>query len=621
MPSDKMHDEPPVSSTDSEKGRSRQADKRPNSGQRGPSEVRAATAARPNRVTDQTVKRRSTGTRPERYIVAAAGTANGRSLARQLERDPQVAVLRTIGAPQATSGLPHVAVIETTAEHAFVLAGQLDLYVEGDQPLGWVGPPEPGRNSIPTSAVTPTGEIQLVTVVVKDDGGRPIQDAAVLVLGRGAPGTGFTDADGRATVAVSIETAADVTEIAVRPARGCWPARVTRPATPAGQPTEVICERITTTFPDFPEHALVSWGALAMGFDRLPPTHRGDGIRIAIIDSGAAIGHPDLAGRLASGLDVLGRDDKSWQHDRIGTGTHQAVLIAGRDDGSGVVGLAPEAEMHVVRVAPGGHCADLIEALDFCIDQAVDVAVLSAGFAGDSALLADKVLQASARGVACIAPVGDAAGPLGCPAALPGVLAVSAIGQLGAFPADSGLAAQLTGPPTVDGFFNPRFSNYGPGVDCCGPGVAIVSGLPPASYGPLSGTGIAAAHVAAVAALVLAHHPQFAVTTGDGPVLRDAMRVERLFQVLVSSCRPMPELGSIRVGAGLPDAAVAVGVAPWGDFARLRWHFPGQPGLPNGGAGGSGAVQADGTLAPLEAAMRSAGLIPEQGLASTRRPG
>ena len=621
MPSDKMHDEPPISSADPEKGRPRQADRRQSSGHGGPSEVRGTAASRSGRETNRAAKRRGTGTRPERYMIAAADPADGGSLARQLDHDPQVAVLRTIGATRATSGLPHVAVIETTAEHAFVLAGQPDLYVEGDQPLGWGRPLEPGTSAIPISAVTPTGEIQLVSVVVRDDGGRPIQDAAVLILGRGAPGTGFTDADGRANVAVAIETAADVTEIAVRPARGCWPARVTRPATTPGQAVEVICERITTTFPDFPEHALVSWGALAMGFDRLPPTHRGDGIRIAVIDSGAASGHPDLAGRLASGLDVLDRDDKSWQHDRIGTGTHQAVLISGRDDGSGVVGLAPEAEMHVVRVAPGGHCADLVEALDFCIDEAVDVAVLSAGFSGDSALLADKVLQALARGVACIAPVGDASGQLGCPAALPGVLAVSAVGRLGAFPADSGLAAQLTGPPTPDGFFTPRFSNYGPGVDCCGPGVAIVSGLPPASYGPLSGTGIAAAHVAAVAALVLAHHPQFAATGGNGPALRDARRVERLFQVLVSSCRPMPELGPFRVGAGLPDVAVAVGVAPWGDFARLRWHLPGHAGMPSAGAGGPGTVQMDGTLAPLEAAMRSAGLIPEQGLASTQRPG
>jgi len=203
---------------------------------------------------------------------------------------------------------------------------------------------------------------------------------------------------------------------------------------------------------------------------------------------------------------------------------------------------------------------------------------------------------------------------------LPGVLAVGAIGRLGTFPADSGLAAQLTGPPTADGFFAPRFSSYGPGVDCCGPGVAIVSGLPRGSYGPLSGTATAAAHVAAVAVLVLAHHPQFASADSRASAIRDPRRVDSLFQVLVSSCRPLPELGPFRVGAGLPDAAVAVGVAPWGDFARLHRHFGGPASVVGAAVSGSGGAEDGSTLAPLDAAMRSAGLIlPQQGLASTRR--
>jgi subtilisin family serine protease len=62
------------------------------------------------------------------------------------------------------------------------------------------------------------------------------------------------------------------------------------------------------------------------------------------IDSGVATGHPDLSGRIEHGWDLIGRDqEKGWQEDLIGTGTHHAALIAGRDDGTGIVGLAPEA--------------------------------------------------------------------------------------------------------------------------------------------------------------------------------------------------------------------------------------------------------------------------------------
>jgi subtilisin family serine protease len=353
-----------------------------------------------------------------------------------------------------------------------------------------------------------------------------------------------------------------------------------------------------------------------MGFDRLPPSHRGDGVKIAVLDSGAAASHPDLTGRIADGRDVIGEDDKSWREDSIGTGTHQAVLIGGRDDGSGVVGLAPETELHICRIAPGGYYADLIEALDYCIDQAVDVALISTGGTGASGLLAGKIQEALQSGVACIAAAGDTGGPIGYPAALPGVLAVGAIGQLGSFPPGSGLAALLTGPPTPDGFFVPRFSSHGPGIDCCAPGLAIVSGLPPTSYGPLGGTAVAAAHVAAIAALVLAHHPDFQPAPGRPPASRNANRVHRLLQLILASCRPLPQLGWHRSGAGIPDAAAAVGMAPWGSYSTPSSTAA----QPAAGAAASSRGTPEGRfsqedLDPLEAAMRSAGLIPSWGSA------
>jgi subtilisin family serine protease len=498
-------------------------------------------------------------------------------------------------------------VIETTAERAAALARMPMVLVEPDQRLGW-GAPATGLGRLADPMAAPAGEVIPVTVAVDDDGGRPVPDAVVCLFGRGLPAMGFTGADGRVELAAPAETATAPELLVVRPARGCWPARVARPQLLPGKQLSVVCERVITTFPDFPERALDSWGARVMGFDRLPPTHRGDGIRVAIVDSGVAAEHPDLTRRIADGRDVVGEDDKSWREDPIGTGTHQAVLIAGRDDGSGVVGLVPEAEVHVCRTAPGGTCADLIEALDYCIEQEADVALLSVGVTQYSWLLAAKVRQACEHGIACVAAAGDSAGPIGWPAALPGVLAVSAIGQLGSFPPDSGIAAELTGPPTPDGLFVPRFASHGPGIDCCAPGVAIVSGLPPASYGPLGGTAIAAAHVAATAGLVLAHHPQFRPDAGRPPAMRDASRVDRLFQLILASCRPLPGLGPLQTGAGVPDAAVAVGVTPRGSFPPLAGPVARQPGSRAEPPSAEELTRA--ALASLQAAMRSAGLTP-----------
>jgi subtilisin len=100
---------------------------------------------------------------------------------------------------------------------------------------------------------------------------------------------------------------------------------------------------------------------------------------------------------------------------------------------------------------------------------------------------------------------------------------------------------------------------------------------------------------------VLAHHPQFAWSAASTPTARDASRVDRLFRIIRGSCRPLPALGPLHAGSGLPDAAIAVGVAPAGDFAALlpAASTPGGQ-LPGGAA----------SLASLEAAMRSAGLLP-----------
>jgi subtilisin family serine protease len=531
-----------------------------------PAKNTKSTASRPAAASPQS-DRLVMRARPDRYLVA------GRAIFTQLEQDEACRVVQVMRGQAA--GFPDVAVVEMPPEHAAVLASYPGIHIEPDLPAD-CGQPGP-------AVIT-----QRVTFEVMDDGKRPVDGAAVTMTGAGFPVTGFTSADGHAEITVTPQTLADPAVAEIRPARGCWPVRVRRPL--LNRTVRVTCQRITTTHPDFPERALDSWGARVMGFGRLPPTYRGQGVRIALIDSGAATGHPDLSGQVEHGRYILGEDEKSWQEDLIGTGTHHATLIAGRDDGTGIVGLSPEAELHICRVAPGGSARDLIAALDYCVEQRVDLAMFGTGIAGYSPLLGAKVDEAWRAGIACIA-----AATGGYPAALPQVLTVGAIGQLGTFPPEGTDTAELTGPVTAEGFFVPRFSP--PGADCCAPGVAIISGLPPSSYGPLSGTGTAAAHVTALGALILAHHPLF--RAGPGGPVRDASRPAMLLNALKASCRPLPLLDPARTGAGVPDVAVALGVAPWGAYPPLTMPYSGLP-LAGGGGGAS--------LAPLTAAMRAAGL-------------
>jgi subtilisin len=536
-------------------------------------------------------------TRPDRYLVAAVPPADTRDIAAQLEHDQSCRVVRMLRARGASGGFPGVAVVEMTPEHAATLAAYPGIHAEPDYAAGRAHAPQ-----------LPAVVTQRAAFEVVDDGMHPIEGATITVAGSGFPVTGLTGSDGRAEITLTPETLATPTAIDICPPRGSWPVRVHRPLLEQIGPVRVVCTRITTTYPEFPERALDSWGARVMGFGRLPPTYRGSGVRIALIDSGVATGHPDLSGRIGHGRDLIGRDEeKGWQEDLVGTGTHHATLIAGRDDGTGIVGLAPEADVHIIRVSPGGSAADLIEALDYCIEQQVDVAMFGTCVPEQSALLAAKVEEAWRYGIACVAAA-DFMGSPCWPAALPQVLAVGAIGQLGTFPPEATDSGSVTGSLTPEGFFVPGYSLFpgnggnGPGspaVDCCAPGVAVVSGLPPSSYGPLSGTGTAAAHVTALAALILAHHPRFRVEPGRPGMTRDSARPARLLEIIKGSCRPLPQLDRARTGAGLPDVAVALSVAPWGAYPPLSLPYPAAAPTPDGGT----------PLEPLSAAMWAAGLI------------
>jgi subtilisin len=529
----------------------------PNRERRAQRSDEAAQRRTPEQETATGVSTRSVRVRAERYLVAPVpghqppSTVEPTEAQRAIDAladDPEIRVVRVIqpatrGGGQSTP----VAVVEMAPERAALLAASPQFYVEADHPLRY------GTAALPHTdpGVTPFLDGMELTVQVDNSDGEPLAGAAVHVLAEQHPARAVTGADGRATVTVAAHEVDSIAGIYVRPEHDHWSAWLARPRLTTAEPNRVVCTRIDPAITE-------DWSRRAMGFDRLPPTFRGHGIKIAIVDSGVATAHDDLADRVLGGRDVVAQDEKSWQEDLVGFGTLAAGLIAASQDRSSVAGLAPETELHVCKIFPGGRFGDLVEALDYCIAQGVDIIDLGVGSPYPSLLVAQKIEEARRAGIACIAAAGSNAGPVAFPASLPTVLAVAAIGRLGTFPPDSYHATQLSGTPTPEGYFAARFSAYGPEIDVCAPGVGVVSTLPPNNLGALDGTAVAAPHVAALAALVLAHHPDFR----NGYRIRGAARVERLFEILRTSCRPLPFNDRLRVGAGLPDAVVAVGLAP-----------------------------------------------------------
>jgi membrane-anchored mycosin MYCP len=244
--------------------------------------------------------------------------------------------------------------------------------------------------------------------------------------------------------------------------------------------------------------APVPWPQRMLDVERVWPLTRGDNVRVAVLDSGTDATHPQLAGRVGPGTDVLqpGGDGRS---DCAGRGTRTAgIVVAQPAAGVGFRGVAPQATVVPVRVSdneasgPSGGPPGLAVGLRFAVDSGARVVLVSfAVYANDPGLEAE-VAAAVGRDVLIVAAVGDDNGPsrpnrTPYPAAYPDVLGVGAIDE-----------STLVLPE----------SGAGPFVDLVAPGGAVVSTQRGGGLVIDDGTAYAAAYVAGAAALVRAAWPE-----------------------------------------------------------------------------------------------------------------
>jgi subtilisin len=450
-------------------------------------------------------------------------------------------------------GAQPVVVARMGREHVEMLRQTRAVIVEPDAPVDYAypGPPEvPVRDP----GLLMAGDSVDLSVTILGPAGEPVAGATVYLEGRMWPYQAVSGPDGRAVITLRGEPGNGLKSLYVNPAADYWSIYVDRPALMVEGENVVTLQLLGAMLPGFPDTETIGWGEHAMRIPELPPTHRGAGTKVAVIDSGATIVHPDLD-HIVRGYDVAAKNDTGWDDDQIGHGSHCAGVIAGRENGRGIVGIAPDAEVHVYKIFPGGRFSDVLDALDQCMNAGIDVANMSLGSPQRSEILEARLELAKSMGVACVVATGNNGGPVQHPAASPHVLAVSAIGKLGEYPPDSYHARRVPedGRTTEEGYFSASFSCYGPEVGVCGPGVAVVSSVPDVRYTAMDGTSMAAPHVTGLAALLLAHHPDFKGRYKT----RGAERVERLFEILKQSAQPLDFGDPGRSGAGLPDAVRA----------------------------------------------------------------
>ncbi|MBK1786843.1 S8 family peptidase [Prauserella cavernicola] len=210
----------------------------------------------------------------------------------------------------------------------------------------------------------------------------------------------------------------------------------------------------------------------------------GEGVTVYVIDSGVDGTHPDFGGRVSGGKDFVDGDEHPV--DLNGHGTSLAGVAAGQ--AHGVAKAARVVPVRVLDQDGGGNGLSVLAGIDWVANNARQPAVAVIGIGGP----ASEVVDEAVRGLAEVMPVAVPAGGTNSdagqssPGRVPEVLTVGASDRTDAVVPDS---------------------NFGAAVDLYAPGADVLAPALRGGTSELTGTSVAAAHVAGVAALYRAAHP------------------------------------------------------------------------------------------------------------------
>ena len=263
---------------------------------------------------------------------------------------------------------------------------------------------------------------------------------------------------------------------------------------------------------DMPVHALLDVSVPHIRANRVwEEGNQGAGVRVAILDTGCDLHHPDLADRIKKKKDFSG---KGAVQDGNGHGTHVASIIAGSGKASGgrYRGVAPHADLYIAKVLDDrgqGRMSDVMAGLDWAVAEKAQVVNLSLGSdmnCDGTDALSEACDAAAGKGVVVVVAAGNS-GPMPRTVGAPGC--AREVITIGATTDDDEVARFSSRGPTSDGRVKP---------DVCLPGVNIIAARAQGTslgngqideyYTSLSGTSMATPHASGVVALLLAARPE-----------------------------------------------------------------------------------------------------------------
>jgi major intracellular serine protease len=262
---------------------------------------------------------------------------------------------------------------------------------------------------------------------------------------------------------------------------------------------------------------------------------KGSGIVIAILDTGIDREHPDLKNQILDGRNFT-RGDRDDFEDRNGHGTHVAGTIAGEENGSGVVGVAPEAKLLIGKVLDdqgSGSYQGIIDGIEWATkwrganQERVRIISMSLGGTYNDPRMEKAILKAVSKGILVVVASGnegdadESTYERSYPALYRECVTVAACDE-------SGKLAD--------------FSNNHKDVDIIAAGVDVLSTYPKSKYAVLSGTSMATPHISGALALIIA--------TGEKQFKRELTESEIFALLTKTSCSLGFEKSS--EGNGLP---------------------------------------------------------------------